>query len=417
MLCRAARREPRLISVRRTLATTLAIGAFALLGANSLGAQEQAPQSHTVKRGDTLWDLAKLYLGDSFLWPEIYRLNTDIIDDPHWIYPGELLKLPAPGTTPTVAEAPTVKQAGEPAAAPPPVPNPAPATAPAAAPGGAPVPAATGEPVYEPPTGVLDGPTVFPKDRVEFAMTRRHIEPPPPPTPAVKLGTFLSAPFLDRSGGPRGRGAILSVINLSVAAAGQNPKERAQLHDDLLISPPVGSAAEEGERYVSYAIGPSIDGVGQVIIPTGVVEVTRSPRDREATMARVVSMFGEIYADQHLMPYDSTTLQFVARPQPANDSLVTRVRLVAGTALLPNIQDFLLVDASSEDGVKLGDEFELYEPRHKIDGAGGLRQPDLPIARAQVVRVTRYGATLMITQHMQPKIEEGTFARRVAMMP
>ena len=52
------------------------------------------PKTHTVKRGDTLWDIAKTYLGDAFLWPEIYRLNTDIIEDPHWIYPDELLKLP-----------------------------------------------------------------------------------------------------------------------------------------------------------------------------------------------------------------------------------------------------------------------------------------------------------------------------------
>lgn len=407
MLCRAVRREQTRSRVRTSSAAIAAL-VLALLGTSTVGAQESPGPTHTVKRGDTLWDLAKFYLGDSFLWPEIYRLNTDMIDDPHWIYPGELLKLPAPGTTPpVVAEVPPVKQSGEPAP-----------SAPAPQPSAAPVsPSATGAPVpvYEPPVGVLDGPTVFPRQLVTMTTVQRRPKKEAP-MPTVTLGTFISAPFVDRSGGPRGSGRIQKVVNLSVTLAGEKERDRAQLNDELFIAPPVGSAASEGDRYITYALGPYVEDLGQVIVPTGVVEVTRAPRDREAAIVQVIRMFGQIMLDQRLMPYDSTALHIFGHAEPVADSGVTTVKLVTGMPILPGLQDYVLIDVTAHDGIKLGDEFELFEPHHKSEGAE-YADPEIPIAHAQAVRVTPYATTLMITGEKHPKIEAGTLVRRVATMP
>lgn len=45
---------------------------------------------HTIVKGDTLWDLAAHYLGDPYLWPQIWERNP-YIRDSHWIYPGDPL--------------------------------------------------------------------------------------------------------------------------------------------------------------------------------------------------------------------------------------------------------------------------------------------------------------------------------------
>jgi hypothetical protein len=371
--------------------TLLALAA-GLTAAQSLDAQEPAapaaqPRTHTVVRGDNLWDLSQRYLGNPFLWPEIYRLNRDVVEDPHWIYPGEVLRLP--GDEPTViAEVPQ---------------PPAPDTV-------AVEPAMPVDPAAPTIFARRDGPvTRVPSGMGEVGVV--GIEP----APTVRPGQVLVAPYVDREGGPRGFGRIIKSGDLT-GVAQATERYRFQPYDRVFIAPPVGYVAPEGERYLAVRLGPVIEDQGQIIIPTGVVEVTKSPRSEVAAVAKIVNVFDEISTEDRLIPLDTAGVSTRVRPAAVADGPSTQIRWIYGEPVLPNVQNFVVLAMSARDGIRMGDEFLIYKPSERHDDSP-LRDPDIPIAKAQVVRSTAYGVTAVIVGQEQPAIREGMSARVIARMP
>lgn len=70
---------------------------------------------HVVQPGDTLWELSSRYMNSPWLWPRVWSYNPQITN-PHWIYPGQVIRFAprrkpqAKKATPQPRIAPVVKR-------------------------------------------------------------------------------------------------------------------------------------------------------------------------------------------------------------------------------------------------------------------------------------------------------------------
>jgi LysM repeat protein len=341
------------------------------------------PTTHTVKTGDTLWDLARVYLGDPFLWPEIYRINTNIVEDPHWIYPGEVLRIPG-----GIGAEPAVVAELSPSAA-------------------------EQQPVDESPVET-SGPTMFRKSTTRYGVASQRAGGfAMDPAPAVRKWEYLAAPYVPSSELRESSGTIVGTTEMS-GIASIRERETLQPHDRAYIRVPDESTPAVGDRFLAYRYGPDLAGVGQVIIPTAILVVERTSSG-DASVARVEREFQDSKIGDRITPLENFVPPAAATLQQIQFGAESKVLWIMGEPALASLQSYLVVDLKSSDGVKIGDQFQLYRPRQK--GESGDRVPSEEIATAMVVRVSESATTLIVTDQRHPMIDEGTRVRQLARMP
>jgi hypothetical protein len=75
--------------------------------------RDDHPDTYVVQKGDTLWDIAARFLNEPWLWPEIWQANPQV-ENPHLIYPGDVLSLAYLGGRPTlVKKSPQIRRSSD----------------------------------------------------------------------------------------------------------------------------------------------------------------------------------------------------------------------------------------------------------------------------------------------------------------
>jgi len=364
------------------------------------------PESHVVTRGETLWSISQLYFSDPLLWPEIYRLNTAVVEDPHWIYPGEVLHLAAPTT---VAQTTAVSVAQAPAADT--VRAQAADTVTAARIDTTVVDTAQLVEAPPPPPGPTETyETIFDRGRSRTEevqdILRAYANQPYRP---LRRGEFYAAGFLSERerlpwGLVLGSTAVPGIPRLSQHTT-------ATVFGQISIQPPQNASYHVGDSLLLARIDRDVVSWGDVVVPVGVARVTDV--QKRQLLGDVIMQFGRIHDGNLAMPLEPFKDAGQVRPVPVDNGLEAHVIAQRDLHVLTNAQQILFLDKGRAEGVVPGDLFEIYRPASRELG-GASEQPLIVV---EIVHTREHSGSGLVLGITHPGVSPGSPARLIRKMP
>jgi LysM repeat protein len=285
---------------------------------------------HIVAKGDTLWDLAKQYYGNPYLWPQLWERNQYVLDA-HWIYPGDPLVL-GPEVTPAEQLSESGQTPGEEGAGTPQTEEPGAPTAPVpgvqtpAQAAGAPIPLGAESDIYC--TGYI-GPD---HETFPYSIVGTEYEEMSPNLSAAAGGNYTGA--YGRPGTVKVDLSISDIVYLDGGrAGGLTPGEVL-----TVVSP---------EREVIHPV--TRQRVGRYYHYAGRVRVL-SVQDTTA-IAEIVQSCDPVHVGALLRPYE---------PEPVPLGRITAMRPVNYPAKAEKLADAPVIVFSQDDVISLGQDNVVF---------------------------------------------------------
>ena len=321
-----------------------ALAVLAILILPAFAGAQQVPATHTVVDGDTLWDLAESFYGDPFDWRRIWEANRGQVEDPNLILPGWVLNIPdgrmadedMAGEDAAGQEMAEEAMAGEDRA---------------------------GEDMAEVEVSVEDaaGPapvtrrgdrTLFYRDASDRARVLSGAELD---YLAVPRDVAFSAPWLIRLDEEPEHVAFLADF-----AGGTQRSETPRSYDRVRLEVD-GAQPRVGDVLRTYRVTRVIQGVGQVVQPTGLVNVTDVGDGH--VVAVVTQEYDRIGLGDLVGPLPRYGLAEGEYAQEVMNGPRAMVMGFAGFNEVHDIGSIAFLDLGRDQGIVIGDEFEYLNPQ------------------------------------------------------
>jgi hypothetical protein len=358
-----------------------------LVAAPAAEAQEPAaPQQreHQVRPGDTLWDLARAYLENPFLWRLIYDANRDVVENPHWIYPAERLIIP-----PLLAgDAPDSPSRGRPLGR----------GTPLGTPIDAPLIVELDEEPMAPPIAVADTPTV-----VETLDLRR---------PVIAVSEYLAAPWLSVSAEREVSGEILRMADPS--AMRDRLASTLHPHDRVHIGNLGANRPQVGDSLMVVRFGRRVADRGMIVEPLAVLVVEAV--DRTIATAQVVLQFGTARLGDSVLPLPPLPAIGVGEGEPVQTGAEGRLLEFLADEPLYGPTDIAFISVGRASGVGIGDDFGVYMPGGGIRGETE-RIPAETVGTVRVVKVGENSSTVRVLTVNSAAMASGLPVHMIRRMP